>query len=68
MKKLRIAHIEAVTRSQNLLETAVNVEGNESLRKSIANDVYLLSDLRLLLYYALENPALPFLHESEDPL
>jgi len=67
MIQLKLKHINAITRAQNLLETGVNVTGNEKLRRSIEKDIATLSELRDLLYFALENPTLPFLEELSEP-
>jgi len=64
-------HIHAITRAQNLLETGVNVSNNEKLRESIKKDILILCELRQILFYALENPTLPFNVEAEteaDPI
>ena len=60
VKTLKMRHITAITRAQNLLETAVNVGNNWKLRKSIEKDIQILAELRMLLYEAYENPTLPF--------
>lgn len=67
MSQLKQRHINALTRAQNLLETGVNVTGNEKLRKSIEHDISTLSELRDLLYFAIENPTLPFLDDLAEP-
>lgn len=67
MTKLNQRHINAITRAQNLLETGVNVTGNEKLKKSIDNDIRILCELRELLYFALENPTLPFPDDLSEP-
>lgn len=66
---LKMKHITAVTRAQNLLETAVNVDNNAKLRKSIEKDIQILAELREILYYAYENPTLPYHVEQRlDPI
>lgn len=65
MTKLRHDHICAVTRAQNLLETAVDVKGNAKLSKSIRGDIVLLTQLRQILFHIVENPTLPFIESAE---
>lgn len=60
MIALRQEHIGALTRAQNLLETAVDVRGKKKLENAINRDITLLCQLRQLLFFALENPTLPF--------
>jgi len=67
MTQLKMRHINAVTRAQNLLETGIDVTDNAKLRRSIEKDIATLSELRDLLYYAIENPALPFLDDVNEP-
>lgn len=63
MTKPRLEHIAAVTRTQHLLETAVNVDDNPSLAKRIGRDIQLLCQVREILYHYIENPTLPFTGE-----
>lgn len=64
MPKLSHKHIFALTRAQNLLETAVNVQGQPKLDNAIHRDIILLGEVRQMLYFALENPTLSFTIED----
>lgn len=66
MTKPKTKHVGAVTRAQHLLETGINVDGNERLRKAIEKDIALLNEVRNILYNCIENPVLPFVEQGPD--
>lgn len=67
MKTPTTQHTDVLLRCEHLLKNALRSAGAPRFRRALQRDCRIVSEIREMLYYAIENPALPF-PVPQDPL